>query len=55
MRAAWMERFERGARPMTMAAPNERKGWSLATCKRHRDTAAGLIARRLNSAAVEIW
>lgn len=33
----------------------ERKGWSLATFKRHRDRAAYLIADRLNRAGVEPW
>lgn len=33
----------------------ERRHWPLATAKRHRDTAAGLIAHRLNAAQVEVW
>lgn len=32
-----------------------RKHWALATAKRHRDTAAGLIAHRLNLIGVEVW
>lgn len=33
----------------------ERKRWSLATYKRHRERAAGMIADRLNRAGVEVW
>jgi hypothetical protein len=33
----------------------ERRQWALATFKRHRDRAAGIIAHRLNMAGVEIW
>lgn len=32
-----------------------RKGWALASFKRHRDRAAGVIAIRLNKANVPIW
>lgn len=32
-----------------------RMGWSLATFKRHRDRAAGIIAHRLNVIGIEPW
>lgn len=32
-----------------------RRKWSVATFKRHRDKAAGMIAERLNRAGMEIW
>jgi hypothetical protein len=33
----------------------DRKKWSKATFKRHRDRAAGIIAHRLNAAGVTVW
>lgn len=33
----------------------DRKKWALATFKRHRDRAAGIIAQRLSIAGVEVW
>lgn len=32
-----------------------RKGWALASFKRHRDRAAGMIADRLNRVGVGVW
>ena len=42
---AWVKASIRGESSTLLC---ERKGWSLATFKRHRDTAAGLVAQRLN-------
>jgi len=49
---AWVKASIRGESSTLLC---ERKGWSLATFKRHRDTAAGLIARRLNGLGCEPW
>lgn len=32
-----------------------RNGWALATFKRHRDRAAGIVAQRLNAGGIELW
>lgn len=49
---AWVLASVRGETSTLLCA---RKHWSLATFKRHRDTAAGLIARRLNANFVDTW
>jgi hypothetical protein len=49
---AWVKANIRGESDMLLCA---RKGWALATFKRHRDTGAGLIARRLNVRNIEVF
>lgn len=49
---AWVRASIRGESTTLLC---ERKRWSLATFKRHRDTAAGMIAQRLNAIGVEPW
>lgn len=49
---AWIQAELRGENFKDLC---ERKRWALSSAKRHRDTAAGIIAHRLNSAKVEVW
>lgn len=49
---AWVKASIRGESTTMLC---ERKHWSLATFKRHRDTGAGLIAQRLNAIGFETW
>jgi hypothetical protein len=49
---AWVKASIRGESSTLLCA---RKHWSLATFKRHRDTAAGLVARRLNSLRIPVY
>jgi hypothetical protein len=49
---AWVKASIRGESTTMLC---ERKGWSLATFKRHRDTGAGIIAQRLNGIGVAVW
>jgi hypothetical protein len=49
---AWVKASIRGESDVMLC---ERKRWALATFKRHRDTGAGLIARRLNALGVEVF
>jgi hypothetical protein len=50
--AAWVKAAVRGESDRMLC---DRKGWALATFKRHRETAAGLIARRLNRAQETVY
>ena len=49
---AWITAEVRGE-PTTALC--ERKRWALASFKRHRDKAAGIIADRLNRLGMEVW
>lgn len=49
---AWIKAVIRGESTTSLC---DRKGWPLATMKRHRDTAAGLIAQRLNGIRIDVW
>ena len=49
---AWVRASIRGESSTLLSS---RKGWSLATFKRHRDTGAGLIAQRLNAIGFQTW
>lgn len=49
---AWVQAELRGEHFKDLC---ERKRWALSSSKRHRDTAAGLIAHRLNMIGLEVW
>lgn len=48
----WIKSELRGETDTTLC---ERESWSLATFKRHRERASGMIAVRLNKAGLDIW